>query len=114
MIGEPVRSPVIIVKILGALDGYWEPVAKSSVAALMCSTNATNPLSISPEPESGPPTNPFPTSAASTIVTDGLPDRVILVWNFRDNIPVVGEYYLAFRVGNGYLLDNQASFLEYQ
>lgn len=50
-------------------------------------------------------------SAQFSASTD--PDRAIYVLNFRNNVPILGEMYLAFMLDNGvYVFDNQAAFLE--
>lgn len=42
-------------------------------------------------------------------------DRAIYIANFRQNNPILGAYYLVFRLNNGsYVFDNQMAFLENQ
>lgn len=45
-------------------------------------------------------------------IEDGGEDRAIMCCNFRRNKIVKNAYYLAYLVGNYYVLDNQAAFLE--
>jgi hypothetical protein len=97
------RDPVILVKVVGAGDGGWTPTKGSTVRCLLCGlTGDLENLSHQT------------TVSASPTIVDGKPDRLITVANFRQNTPVVGQYYLAHRFGNGYVIDNQATFLEYQ
>lgn len=42
-------------------------------------------------------------------------DRAIYVANFRNNVPLLGGYYVVFRLDNGkYIFDNQMAFEENQ
>lgn len=41
-------------------------------------------------------------------------DRAIYCANFRNNYIVLNAYYLAYLIGDLYVLDNQAAFLEAQ
>lgn len=50
-----------------------------------------------------------------TIVDTVDTDRAIYVANFRNNLPVLGNYYLVFQLSPGvYVFDNQMAFLENQ
>lgn len=101
MQGHLLKDPVILVKVLGQSQGYWNPTSKSTVACLLCKIDSIE-------------NDPLTMTQRNTGVIDGISDRVICVQNFRNNRPVVGQYYLAFRLGNVYTLDNQAAFGEYQ
>ncbi len=92
-------DPVILVKVVGPEDGGWDPTKGSSVRCLLCG------LSDDIDPEA--------TTKQDVIVEEGRADRLITIANFRNNIPMIGAYYLAYRFGNSYVLDNQAVFLEY-
>lgn len=51
--------------------------------------------------------------AVPTLTVSGDPDRAIYVANFRNNAPVLNQYYIVFRLSTGaYVFDNQACFLE--
>lgn len=93
---------VILVKVLGEDDGHWNPTAGSEVA---CVRVAEPDVSI---------TDIINMTQTSEQFVDGDEDRVIKCYNFRDNIPVIGKRYLAFRIGNVYVIDNQSTFAEYQ
>lgn len=92
-------DPVILVKVVGDTDGGWDPTKGSSVRCLLC--GLTDDIST----ES--------TTKQDVIVQEGKSDRLITIANFRPNIPRVGHYYLAYRFGNSYILDNQEVFLEF-
>ena len=57
-----------------------------------------------------------PVEGAGVQVTDSTdPDKAIYVANFRNNSPVLGNYYLVFQISPGvYVFDNQMAFLENQ
>lgn len=95
------REPIIIVKVLGEDDGYWDPTAGSEVA---CVRVAPPDVTI---------TDCLDMEASGVLFVDGDEDRVIKCYNFRNNIPVIGKRYLAFRIGNCYVIDNQSVFAEY-
>ena len=96
------RDPVILVKVVGADDDGWTPTKGSTVRCLLCGMT-DNLVGLSTE-----------TTKQDIAVVEGKEDRLITVANFRQNTPVVGQYYLAYRLGDGYVIDNQATFLEYQ
>jgi hypothetical protein len=53
--------------------------------------------------------------SAVSIVDCTDPDRAIYVGNFRQNTPILGNYYFVYRLPNGkYAFDNQMAFLENQ
>lgn len=92
-------DPVILVKVLGPEDDGWDPTRGSTVRCLLCGlTDEVDLESIIKE---------------NVVVKDGRADRLITVANFRSNIPRVGHYYLAYRFGKSYILDNQEVFLEF-
>jgi len=49
-----------------------------------------------------------------SIVTVTNEDRAIYAGNFRNNYIVENAFYVVFLIGNKYVLDNQAAFLEAQ
>lgn len=106
MSGQGLKDPVKLVKVLGESDGYWNPSPKGTIACLECLITSVSGSYIQ--------IRPLPVTDIQTEILDGNIDRVIRVGNFRDNVPVVGKYYLVFLLGNGYVIDNQATFLEYQ
>lgn len=99
---EP-ADQVILVKVLGGSDGpdSWEPETGKTVRCLLCSMpNDLDGLSEQVIKQTILPVN-------------GKSDRRITVANPRQNMPLVGQHYLAFRFGKGYIIDNQAVFSEY-
>lgn len=96
-------DPVILVKVLGEADGVdsWNPTSASTVRCLLCGMpNDLEDLSVQVVKQTLLPVN-------------GKSDRRITVANPRQNIPLVGHHYLAYRFGQGYIIDNQAVFSEY-
>ncbi len=93
--GIPYADSRILVKVIQLGDTFPEGL-KKVYACIPCQISFTE--------EEG----------ETCTVTDGSIERVIFAGNFRNNYIVKDAYYMAYLIGDQYVLDNQAAFLEAQ
>ena len=102
-------APFILITVVGADDGYFDPLMGQPFYGRLCA----------PKPDKSslvtvPIADPAEAFDDGNCINEGYSDRVMKIYNFRDNIPVVGHRYICYRLGrNMYFIDNQATFMEY-
>lgn len=109
MFDEPVYgAQTLLVKPVEDLTGAFPNGFRKTYKCLVCSIRVPSLDAVEDKIN-------FSTQATEgldVVIVDGEEDRAVMCCNFRRNKIIMNAYYLAYLVGDYYVLDNQAAFLE--